>query len=325
MEYGPAAMYLLGMIGVTGEPPDPAISFDDLGDLDPALLSGSIQPMTIRNMISILVAALPTAELQVLRAILDAAVHPDYAIQGDNDQTLQKRMAQGHLMRLSSAILDSYPDAPLYYIHLDASQRRIVEDVEVFIRRWKERRKIPERRTRIQDFADYLKVWDLREGWKDGTYQVEAERSFGQVAKELRQSKSTAVNAYRAAFKRIVGQDFSPELWIRVMGLLKLPALNSLPGIRLTARYRRLMSSNAPKPAPESRVERKPAEHGDVGLIERESTVDGDQTLVDLAMDASALIQHGFSDIEIAQKLELKDPDLIGYLRRRLAEVDERN
>ena len=60
MENGLAAMYMLGMIGVTGEPPDPTCSFEDLGDLDPAFLSGSIQPMTIRNMISILIAAYPS-------------------------------------------------------------------------------------------------------------------------------------------------------------------------------------------------------------------------------------------------------------------------
>jgi hypothetical protein len=42
-------------------------------------------------------------------------------------------------------------------------------------------------------------------------------------------------------------------------------------------------------------------------------------------MDASELIRRGASDVEIAQKLELKDPEVIPYLRRRLAEIDARN
>jgi hypothetical protein len=315
VEAGLAAMYLLGMIGVTGEPPDPTCSFEDLGDLDPAFMSGSIQPMTIRNMISILIETLPSADLQLVRAALAVAVDPDYAIPDDIDQRLQKRKADSYLMRFSSAVFDSYPDAPLYYIHLDASQRRIVEDVEVFIRRWKEQRNIPERRTRIQEFVDYLKVWDLHEGWSEGGYKVEEEKSFGQIAKELRLPKSTVVNAYRAAFKRLVGQEFAPELWIRVMGLVKLPALNSQPASKLTGRYRRLISSNAPKPVPESRVENEPPEHGEVGLIESESAHEGDQKFVELALDATELIERGLADSEIAEKLELNDRSVLRYLR----------
>jgi hypothetical protein len=180
-----------------------------------------------------------------------------------------------------------------------------------------------ERRTRIDQFDDYLQARDLHEGWKDGSYKVEEERTFGQVARELGVSKSTVANAYCAAFKRIVGQEFAPELWIRVMGLIKLLAFNSQPSTRLTARYRRLMSSNAPKPAPESRVERQPTEHGKVGLVERESTIEGDQAAIELEMDILALLERGFSDRQIAEELELEDQEVIGYFRSRVTEMGE--
>ena len=325
IEDGLASMYLLGMIGVTGEPPDPSSSFESLGDLDPAFLSGAVQPMTVRNMITLLVQALPPAELQLLRAVLDVAVNPAYAIAGDSDLNLQKQKAHAHLAQLSSPIFDSYPDCPLYYIHLDASQRRIVDDVEVHVRSWKARRNIPERRSRIQNLSAYLSVWDLHEGWKDGRYELESEQSFGQLAKQLGIAKPTAVNAYRAAFKRISGHDYTPELWIRVMGLAKFSALQNGSRKSLMSRYRRLISSNAPKPAPESRVERKLAEHGEVGLIERQSTLDGDQDLVELLLDASDLIQRGLADSDIAQKLDLKDSELVEYLRRRIADLRDIN
>ncbi len=102
MENGLAAMYMLGMIGVTGEPPDPTCSFEDLGDLDPAFLSGSIQPMTIRNMISILIAALPAAELQTLRTVLDLAVRPNYPVPADTD--LSRELAKSRHESLHSSV-----------------------------------------------------------------------------------------------------------------------------------------------------------------------------------------------------------------------------
>jgi hypothetical protein len=222
---------------------------------------------------------------------------------------------------MSSTALDSYPDCPLYYVHVDASQRRIIEDVEALVRQWKERRNIPERRTRITHFDDYLRIWDLREGWQDGSYEAAAERSFGQVARELGLPKSSVVNGYRAAFERIVGQRFSPELWIRVMGLVKLTWLQARPEAVLTARYRRLLSSNKPKPAPESRIERAPTERGDVGLVERETAIESEQELVELMLDAVELKGRGLSDDAIIEKLELLDPARARYLLELLAEM----
>jgi hypothetical protein len=320
---GLVAMYLLGLIGVTGEPEDPACAFEELGDVDPAFLSGSVQPMTIRNIICILISQLPRAELECLRAVLDVAIDPEYAVAGDSDATLQKRKASSYLMQVASQLFDSYADAPLYYIHLDSSQRRIVDDVETFIRRWKERRNIPERRTRIQEFPDYLRVWDMREGWTDGSYDMKAGRAFDDIARELHQPKSSVVNAYRAAFKRIIGQDFIKELWLRVMGLIQLPALYSRPDDKLMARYRKLLSANTRRPVPEARLEPEPVAHGQVGLIERESAVEDDQLLLDLAIDLSELIKEGLPDDEIAERLELDDPSVIGHMRSRLTDLDE--
>jgi hypothetical protein len=201
-EDGLVAMYVLGMIGVTGEPADPKDSFEQLGGLDPAFLSGSVQPMTIRNNLIMLISSLPRAELEVLRTVLEGALNPDFATPGDTDLRVQKRQAIDFLLQCSSPLLDSYPDAPLYYIHLHASQNRIVQDLEVFIRRWKEQRGIPEHRTPITKFPEYLKVWDLREGWNDGSYEMGAEKSLSEVASELKQPKSSVANSYRAAFKR---------------------------------------------------------------------------------------------------------------------------
>ena len=264
-------MQLLGLIGITGEPADPTLSFPELGDTDPDLLSGTVQPMTLRNMIILLIKALPKAEIEALRSILEVAVHPDYAIEGDKDLAPEKE-AQTSLAQLASVRLDSYPDSPLYYIHLDASQRRILEDVETYIRTMKKRRNILERRTHTLDFPNYSEVWDMRGGLEGWCYHLEAEQSFGIVADKLKRPKSTIANAYRSAFKRITGQDFSSEMWLRVMGPVKLAALTNNPAENLAARYRRLISSSGRSPYLRQATS-KPAEHGMVGLVESQSAI----------------------------------------------------
>jgi hypothetical protein len=63
-----AAHLMLGAIGVTGEPVSPDTSFEQLGgeSLDPAFLSGAVQPMTLRAVGTMLINALPPEELAVL-------------------------------------------------------------------------------------------------------------------------------------------------------------------------------------------------------------------------------------------------------------------
>jgi len=320
-DMGLVAMHLLGIIGVTGMPADPTLSFEELGDTDPSLLSGSVQPMTLRNMLTLLIRALSPKELETVRAILEVAFNPEYAIEGDEELTLQKRKAQLYLTQIASSRFDSYPDIPLYYIHLDASQRRIREDVEELVRRWKHRRQIPERRIHIQEFKNYLAVWDLREGWQDGSYRVEAEQSFPAISAKLDKPKSSVVNAYRAAFQRIIGQEFSQENWLRVMGAFRLTSDIDAAGRTVMARYRRLMNSNRPTPVPETVLQGKPVEHGQVGIIENESAVTGEQANIDLELDLQSLTDRGLRDEEIASELELRSVSTVTYFRERLAEM----
>ena len=60
-----AAVGILACIGVVGEPPDPALSFEELeaDRLRPGWLSGAVQPITIRGLIGLLLALLPKATL----------------------------------------------------------------------------------------------------------------------------------------------------------------------------------------------------------------------------------------------------------------------
>ncbi|MCH8044526.1 MAG: hypothetical protein IID44_12490 [Planctomycetes bacterium] len=144
-----AAMLMLGLIGVNGEPVSPGTSFEDLGGckIDPAFLSGAVQPMTLQAVSVMLINSLPPAERAVLGAILTTSGESEYAIVGDDAaRSEQKRQALGRLAQMSSGALDSYPDAPLFYIHLGASLRSIERDLKNVVQRRKQRQGITERR-----------------------------------------------------------------------------------------------------------------------------------------------------------------------------------
>jgi hypothetical protein len=316
------AFRMLQLIGVVGEPADPAKAFDQLSDYDPTLIRGSMQPMTLRHMVDILIAALPASELCAISHVLNVAGNSEFAIDDDTDLSRQKYSARTLLMRICSQQLDSFPICPLYYIHMDASQRRIVEDVESQVRHWKARRNIPDRRPRVNEFEDYLRIWDAREGWNEGEYLVDMEQTFEQVAQRLGIPRSTAVAGYRSAFHRIVGHRFSPEIWLQVMGQVKLPQWKRDAGPKLSARYRRILTQPGPKPAPETRIQSAQPKFGGVGLVERESAINEHQPTLDLLIDAKELLARRLSDEAIAEKLDVEISD-IAYLRRQLEEFAE--
>ena len=74
-----AAIVKLGMIGVSGEPPDPATPFDDLGsdELELGWLSVAVHPLTTRGMAAILLAVLPKETLGKLGMVFLTAACDD--------------------------------------------------------------------------------------------------------------------------------------------------------------------------------------------------------------------------------------------------------
>jgi hypothetical protein len=77
---------VLSAFGVTGEPVSPATTFEELlaNDTDPAFLVGSVQPMTLRSMVAMLINALPPAERAFVGSIFTTAGDYEYAVPGDD-------------------------------------------------------------------------------------------------------------------------------------------------------------------------------------------------------------------------------------------------
>lgn len=321
---GYAATLALGALGVVGEPVDPAAPFADLvgPDGDPAFLSGSVQPMTLRSVAAMLIAVLPPSDRAAVGALLlSSGTEECYAGTGPDALPDYRAAALGELDRTPSAALDSVPVAPLFYVHLGASQRAIARDMEEQVRRWKAKRGGGSSKVQAAKLPEYLEVWDLREGWAGGGYDPSRELTFKTIAGRLKQPLSTVAGRYRAAFEFVVGHEFTPELWWRVFGPLKYGRLLAGAAAR-PAGTRRHTRSPLPRPVPDSVVSAGGSEGAD-GVVGRGSVAHDDIGQSDLRMDLQDLIARGLSDEEIADRLDLADPSLVGAFRRTCDELQQ--
>jgi hypothetical protein len=315
------ASLMLGAIGVIGEPVSPATNFEELcdGNPDPAFLTGSVQPMTFRAIVAMLINGLPPAERAYVGALLTTGGDHEYAMPGDDDErTAQKWTSLHNLGRTPSPTLDSYPDVPLFYVHLGASQRSIVRDMEDQVRRWKRRRGFSSAKVHTANLEEYLKVWDLREGWTDSAYDRSRELTLAEVGRRLKIGAiSTVANRYRSAFEMITGHRFSPELWWRLFGPLKLSPMGGDASQILSAPTRRHLFSPVRRPVPDSVISPSIREGNVSRTLEGGTAIFDDINYRDRLIDLRDLIARGLSDDEIAKRLEIPDPEAVAYFRTR--------
>jgi hypothetical protein len=309
-----AVAILLG-IGVSGEPSAPGSSPESLGAgcLSQAWESGAVAPVTFRGLVSMLLADLPPELLVLVGRLLQecgtaAGQEPE-----------QKYRVLMDLNALRHPVLDAFPGRPVVGVNIDAPQRTITQALEQFTRKWKEQRGIPERRRRDDKLAEYLAVWDLREGWRADHYDSCQERSLLEIAQQIKVPLSTVANRYRSAFRLIIGRDYSPALWARVLGYLK--ACEWLdPAERPRRTLQRPWRNRQPRAVPESALQAPGAGAGATGLLNTAGVSEAEIAYVDLVLDVQQLLAEGRSNAEIAAALELTSPnaeEAIDYLRQR--------
>lgn len=311
------AAVALRAIGAAGEPPDPATDFAALEDPQFAVpyLGGALQPLTMREIAKLLLRHLPHAELWYLGGVFQVATSGEYAVEGDADRRMQRQNAVAYLDRPPSPALDSSAVAPLYYLHVEASQRAAVADLEDVMRRWKKDRNIPERRLRREKFTRYFDAWDLREGWADGRYRPAAELKLEAVAGRLHSNTSTAFRSYREAFRLITGYEFSPARWFSLVGPVKA-AVRGASGLWATPTPRRWIRAGVRRPVPNSVVSPRTADDRAEGVVARNAVCEDDVESTDTRLDAEEMFRAGRSDGEIADLLEISEDD-VAYFRQR--------
>jgi hypothetical protein len=309
-----AALILRG-IGVSGDPTSPATSAEGLGagNLSQAWEGGAVAQTTFRALLGILLLELPPE----LRGQVGQLFLASQQAEGDPQQ--QKHDLVSALCRLKHPALDAFPNRPLVGINLHAPQRVITEAVESFVRKWKEETGIPERRRRDDKLDEYLAVWDRREGWVGDHYDVAREQTLREIAKERTLAVSTTANQYRSAFYLIFGQDYTPELWSRVLGCLKICEFvdpQQMPKRTLLRPWR----SPQPRLVPESALQPAGMEENRRGILNTVAISQAEIGSLELQLDIQELIALGRSNKEISELLEMTSEtasDLIDYLRAR--------
>ena len=307
-----AAAAILGAIGIAGVAPDPATDFEELGatEMNSAWLSGSIRPITPRGLAGLLIATLPKDTASYIGMLLLQASRDE-----EEDESPRQIQALLDLSRLDKPGLNDYLDEPIVAVNPAASARQVTEDISNLQQQWKVERNLSEQRDRSDKYPLYLRVWDMREGFVDGVYDRTQERTLRDIATEFGRSINTIHNQYRAAFEMVTGQRYSPEMWNRLMGPLKL---SELWGTEAAAVSRsRPISARTTRDVPESVVWSRSEEgHHDSPMAVQTAT-SNDRDVHSLISDIRQLIGQGYSDERIVERLELAEKALpaVAYLR----------
>lgn len=309
-----AAVLMLQLIGVAGDPPPPWTKVEELRTepFSKAWEDGAISVLTFHGMLGAMLTELP---LESRAAIGNLLVKSTAGEEAGMPSVYQ---AMSDFKALKDSSLDKTPVAPIIGVNVNAPLRTILQAVESRVKEWKTQLGITEHRRRDDKLPSYLQVWDLREGWTGGTYDRLNEKSFSEIAHELRESLPTLVNRYRAAFRYIVGHDYRPDLWARIFGVYKTSEIidSQAPNLAL----RRPWKSPEKREVPETLVApERPMDHRG-SFLENLSIVQDMQLSAELIMDVQTLLDKGYDGQRIAQELEVREPEvqeIIEYLHLR--------
>jgi hypothetical protein len=220
---GLSATLALGAIGVSGETIPPDTTNEQFLECDPIFLCGSVQPITIRYLLILLLKGLGSNNQEYFGRLLSAAAshRTDISLsQQDRDVRMLAMLAT--IAKRQDKELDSVFEMPLFQFHLNASQETIKEDANRQAKLWKERRGLGSPKIHTAKLPRYLDVWDRIEGWTGMAYDTGRERKFRDLVSSNQKSISTLYDQYRAAFLAIVGVEFSSQAWWNTMGRYKL-------------------------------------------------------------------------------------------------------
>ena len=301
-----ASVMILYLIGVTRDYPSPSTEAADLTQgMLPAWLNGAIAPLTYRTMAASLITELSPACREVVAALREVQSRDP------NDSEAQLSVMTSWL-RLESPELDSIPTMPAVSINLEAPLEDILKAVEDQVKAWKRDRQVPKRRRREDKVKVYLKVWDQREGWIGNGYDPRCEMSLQEIAHAMKCSVETIRNRHQAAFRLIVGHDYSPELWDRLFAAFKFQTF--LEGRYSRRRPRTSRQKGRPRIITETDLQRPSTGRPGATRIESvHSARDSDarQKLTEIR----DLIRQGWDDQRISNGLTLKPEDAVEMIQ----------
>lgn len=240
------ARFGLSLIGVNGDPVPPGTPFEQLSGGDPTFLCGSMQPITIRSIVGLLLGQLsPESKQEIGRyLVFDSDAQLDGSL--DEEQRAAKRAAIfGCVMKAEHHDYDRVSDLPLFLMNLDASQETIKEDANRQAKLWKAKKGKGSEKIHTTKLKLYLAIWDRYEGWTGSGYHLESAKVLKEIAAETKSSLSTIHDQYRRAFECIIGRPFTSKRWWSTMGRMKCGLVATGADPTLLKFTRRMMSRNA--------------------------------------------------------------------------------
>ncbi|MCC9608268.1 hypothetical protein LOC68_11065 [Blastopirellula sp. JC732] len=289
---------LLNAIGVSSFAPDPQLEFDDLEGSERLTpwLGGSISPVSLRRIWGILISAMSAEDFQ------DAATQITAAMSDEKDPGFRKAAGLGALRQIEEMKIDQMLNEPIVYINPEVSDRQIERDLKPMLSRWRNEKGIVVGRDRSDSYADYLRVWDLREGWEAGAYSADRERTLKEVANELEIKPSTANMRYRSAFQLVTGHPYLIPMWVRFMGIEKLSKVVQ-ESIGKVAQHRPT-KSRAKSALPESGLAGNET-LGGIASEQADSQTQANTALAELIMDIESLVRSAKSNDQIREALDI--------------------
>ena len=258
---------ILAQIGVSSPTIPPDREWNDIapGDEWSPWTSGALGRIGLRGLASALVTTQSKDTLKSLSLLLwDASQLSESDITGQ--YRLLRRITEGDYPGF-----DSLLPKLIVSINPASSEAAIKSAIKTIVRDYRDESGMPSTRIRADKFDEYLRIWDLREGWNGGTYEGSKASKLEQIAVETGKNVSTIRDHYKAAFRLITGQEYSPEIYYQVLRYFQILGL--------------IGSSDGPKPRRAGRTKSV------AGVNESELSVDAN-TLANVAARANGILDE---------------------------------
>ncbi len=283
-------------IRVVSEPVDPALSFEEFSALEPSDLfhCNALQPVTVKMVLGIIGKHLSSDSLRRVAASFSR-------LADGKDGTLDTNEALIAFADIINSVepeMEAVIPGPFYVVSPVAPREQWQEDMARCQSHWREQLNLESSRERPRHYPNYLRAWDLTEGFSEGQYHRDRATSFAEAGRELGKDESTIRRWYHRAFFLITGHDFSNENWHSVMAFRQL---SGFMGLTIS-------------PVSRARLRRANLQQRDVDF----STVQQDQNFLDTTVAPASiadlrdicthvcqLIKDGHRDEEIIDRIEI--------------------
>ena len=190
-------------------------------------------------------------------------------------------------------------------MHLGASQETIKEDANRQARIWKAKKNVGSPKIHTNKLKDYIDVWDRIEGWNGAGYDTNREETLKQIASSTKRSLSTLHSQFKAAFEAIIGHEFSPSLWWKTMGRMKLDIFSGSPNESIEWSARRRFNQHQDRLVTETTLSGSHKAQSSGNLIQNSSNKNGDIDSLDFVDAIVQQIEAGLTDAQIIEKMNL--------------------